>query len=57
MPSMAAMPNRATKPIAAETLNGVPVRASAKTPIRAIGMTLAANSSIDSEQKSRYSRT
>ena len=25
MPSMAAMPNRATKPIAAETLNGVPV--------------------------------
>ena len=45
MPSMAAMPNSATKPIAAETLNGVPVRNSAKMPpIIAIGMTLAASS-------------
>ena len=58
MPSMAAIPNRATKPIAAETLNGVPVRNSAKMPpIRAIGMTLAASSvsrqraEVDIEQK------
>ena len=56
MPSMAAMPNSATKPIAAETLNGVPVKNSAKMPpISAIGMTLAASSVSTSEQKLRYS--
>ena len=45
MPSMAAMPNKATKPIAEETLNGVPVIHSAKMPpISAIGITLAASS-------------
>ena len=45
MPSIAAMPNSATKPIAADTLNGVPVKYSVKMPpISAIGMTLAASS-------------
>ena len=38
MPFMAAIPNRAMKPIAAEMLNGVPVTASANIPpISAIG--------------------
>ena len=32
MPSITAMPNSATKPIAAEMLNAVPVRARASTP-------------------------
>jgi hypothetical protein len=32
MPSITAIPNKAIKPIAAETLNGVPVSKSAKTP-------------------------
>jgi hypothetical protein len=42
MPSMAAMPNSATKPMAAETENGVPVSARANIPpINAIGITLA----------------
>ena len=56
MPSIAAMPNSATKPIAAETLNGVPVTNSAKMPpISAIGITLAASSVSLSEPKLRYS--
>ncbi len=42
---MAAMPIRATNPIAAETLNAVPVTYSiSRPPISAIGMTLAASS-------------
>ena len=57
MPSMAAMPNSATKPIAADTLNGVPVRNSAKMPpISAIGITLAASSVSTSEPKLMNSR-
>ena len=52
MPSITEMPNRAMKPIAAETLNGVPVTNSAKMPpISAIGMTLAASSVSVSEEK------
>ena len=52
MPSMAAIPNRATKPIAAETLNAVPVSSSAKIPpISAIGMTLAASNASRNDAK------
>ena len=54
MPSMAAMPNKATKPIAADTLKGVPVMNSEKIPpISAIGMTLAASSVSMAEEKFR----
>ena len=45
MPSIAAMPNKATKPIAAETLKAVPVITRAKMPpTRVMGITLAASS-------------
>src|SRR3982074_3535016 len=40
MPSITAIPNKAINPIAADTLNGVPVTKSAKTPpIMAMGIT------------------
>ncbi len=52
MPSITAMPNSATKPIAAEMLNAVPVSASASTPPTiAIGITLNASSVSASEEK------
>ncbi len=45
MPSMAAMPNNATNPMADDTLNGVPVTHRAKMPpSSAMGITLAASS-------------
>ena len=45
MPFMAAMPNRATKPIAAEMLKGMPRMNSDSTPpVNAIGMALPASS-------------
>ncbi len=48
MLSITEIPNSAMKPIAADTLNGVPVSHSAKIPpIIAIGMTLSANSMSD----------
>ena len=56
IPFMAEMPNSATKPIAADTLNGAPVRNRAKMPpIRAIGMALAASSMSLTEPKFRSS--
>ena len=52
MPSMTAMPNSPTKPIAADTLNGVPVTASAKTPpVKAIGSARAASDISMSDRK------
>ncbi len=45
MPFITEMPNSAMNPIAADTLNGMPVTARPKMPpITAIGMTLIANS-------------
>ncbi len=56
MPSIAAMPNSATKPIAEETLNAVPVTHSANMPpTSAIGITLAASSASRRLPKFRYS--
>src|SRR5262249_7427163 len=56
MPSMTAMPNKAIKPIAAETLNAVPVRRSAKTPpIIAMGMTAMPRRVSVKEAKLTYS--
>src|ERR1700730_4754927 len=44
IPFIAEMPNSATKPIAADTLNGIPVRTRANIPpTKAIGMALAAS--------------
>ncbi len=58
MPSMTAIPNNAMKPIAAETLNGVPVSNSAKMPpIMAIGMTAMPSSVSVNEAKLTYSNT
>ena len=52
MPFMAAMPNRATKPMAAEMLNDMPAKNSPSTPpISAIGMALPASSVSRSEPK------
>ena len=45
MPFMAAMPNRATKPMAAEMLNGMPASHSDRMPpINASGIALPASS-------------
>ena len=56
MPSITAIPNKAIKPIAAETLNGVPVSKSAKTPpIIAIGMTVTPRRVSVNEAKLMYS--
>ena len=53
---MAAMPNRATKPIAEDTLKGVPEIHSAKMPpSMAMGITLAASSASRILLKFRYS--
>ena len=52
MPFMAAMPNRATKPMAAEMLNGMSARNSASMPpISAIGMALPASRVSRNEPK------
>ena len=52
MLSITEIPNKAIKPIAAETLNGVPVTNSAKMPpISAIGMTLSASSVSAMDEK------
>ena len=52
MPFMAAMPNRATKPMAAEMLNGMSARNRPKMPpVSAIGMALPAISVSVSEPK------
>ena len=52
---MAAMPNKATKPMAEETLNAVPVTHRAKMPPSiAIGMTLAANNASRKPPKFKY---
>ena len=52
MPSITEMPNSAMKPIAAETLNGIASRTSAKMPpTTAIGMTLMARSVSGTEPK------
>ncbi len=57
IPSIAAIPNSATKPIAADTLNAVPVTNSASTPpISAIGITLAASAMSTRDPKFVYSR-
>jgi hypothetical protein len=53
---MTAIPNNAIKPIAAETLNGVPVSKSAKTPpIIAMGMTAMPRRVSVKEAKLTYS--
>jgi hypothetical protein len=52
MPFMAAMPNRATKPMAAEMLNGMSARNRPKMPpVSAIGMALPAINVSVSEPK------
>ena len=52
MPSITEMPNSAMNPIAAETLNGICIRNSAKIPpTTAIGMTLMVNSVSGTEPK------
>ena len=52
MPSITAMPNSAMKPIAADTLNGMPNTTSPTTPPKiAIGITLIASSVSVSEPK------
>ncbi len=58
MPSMAAIPNRATKPIAEDTLKAVWVAHSAKMPPRfAMGITLAASSASRKLWKFKYSNS
>ena len=58
MPSITAMPNSAMKPIAAETLNGMPVISSPSTPPKiAIGITLMASSVSMIEPKLNHSST
>ena len=58
MPSITAMPNSAMKPIAAETLNGMPVIKRPSTPPKiAIGITLMANSVSTIEPKLKNSST
>src|SRR5215467_10831462 len=53
---MTAIPNKAIKPIAAETLNAVPVSKSAKTPpIMAMGMTAMPSRVSVNEAKLMYS--
>jgi hypothetical protein len=55
MPSMAEIPNRATKPIAAKTLNGVSVNYKVQMPpSSAIGMTLVANRMSDRPRRPEY---
>ena len=55
---MAAMPNKATNPMADETLKAVPVTHRAKMPpISAIGMTLAASSASRRLPKFRYNNS
>jgi len=52
MPSITAMPNRATKPIAAEMEKAVPVKANASTPpMTASGMTENASSVSRNDEK------
>ena len=52
MPSMTEIPNNAIKPIVADTLNGVPVRKSAKIPPTiAIGITLRPKAVSIAEEK------
>ena len=52
MPSITEIPNNAIKPIAADTLNGVPVRISAKIPPTiAIGMTVSPSNVSASDEK------
>src|SRR5260221_81167 len=52
IPSITEIPKRPIKPIAAETLNGVPVKLRAKIPpISAIGITLIASSVSTNEEK------
>ena len=54
MPFMAAIPKRAIKPMAADTLKGVPVAARVKMPpVRAIGITLMATSVSATDSKLR----
>ena len=56
MPSMAAMPNNATKPMAEDTLNAVPVIRNAKMPPKiAIGITLAASNASRKLPNFKYS--
>ena len=56
MPSITAMPNSAMKPIAAETLNGMPASSSPTTPPKiAIGITLIASKVSISEPKFSHS--
>ena len=58
MPSITAMPNSAMKPIAADTLNGMPVTNSPSTPPKiAIGITLIASSVSTIEPKLKNSNT
>ena len=57
MPSITAMPSSAMKPIAAETLNEVPVSDSARMPPAiAIGITLSASSESVTDEKFMNSR-
>src|SRR2546423_1361688 len=58
MPSMTATPNSATKPIAADTLNGMPDISSPRTPPKiAIGITLMASSVSTMEPKLNHRST
>ena len=58
MPSITAMPNSAMKPIAADTLNGMPEINSPSTPPKiAIGITLMASSVSTIEPKLKHSST
>ena len=58
MPSITAMPNSAMKPIAADTLNGMPVINSPSTPPKiAIGITLMASNVSTIEPKLKNSST
>ena len=53
MPFMAAMPNRATKPMAAEMLNGdLEHEKTGEPTTRAIGMALKASSGVDAASRS-----
>ena len=57
MPSITAMPNSAMKPIAADTLNGIPEIRSPSTPPKiAIGITLIASSVSIIEPKLNHNR-
>ena len=56
MPSITAIPNSAMKPIAADTLKGMPVTSSPSTPPKiAIGITLMASSVSIIEPKLNHS--